>query len=83
MGCAPIVYFGHAGRHSRYPSYYLWVSALAFVAESGHSHYRATTELTTVAADVAPATGPLGSNREYLTHLKDSLTCLGGSTIPM
>lgn len=49
------------------------VSAIAFVAETRHAQYRATDELNTVAADVATASGPLGSNREYLTRLEDAL----------
>jgi len=47
--------------------------ALIFVADQNHPLYEPNASVASVAAFVASAYGPLGTNAEYLFKLKESL----------
>jgi len=53
------------------------VNALAFIMDSTHPLYEADTRMETVAPLIAAASGPLGSNAEYLFSLEQALNTRG------
>lgn len=53
------------------------ITALVFIMDSTHPLYEADTRINTVAPLIAAASGPLGSNAEYLFSLEQALNQRG------
>ncbi|MFJ1254142.1 gamma-glutamylcyclotransferase [Cupriavidus sp. CuC1] len=51
--------------------------AILFVANSAHSIYEQDATIETIGPSIARASGPFGSNAEYVTALADALRSLG------
>lgn len=49
------------------------ISALAFVADPSHPYYEANTDVSHIAPFIAAASGPMGTNADYVQRLQSAL----------